>query len=114
MRIIAPVDGKPIVSWRGNIYERTREISRLAGVPWKRNALRTSFASYHLHLFRNAALTSELDGHTVEQLNRDYKTLRGVSDTSAAQWFAVTPARVVEYAKKHGLQAPAWAVSAKS
>lgn len=108
MRIIAPVDGAPIVAWRGNIYDRTREISRLAGVPWKRNALRTSFASYHLHLFRNAALTAELDGHTVEQLNRDYKTLRGVSDTTAGAWFAVTPAAVVEYARANDLPEPAW------
>lgn len=108
MAVIAPEEGEHVVSWRGNIYDRTRAIAKAAGVRWKFNALRTSFASYHLQLFKNAPLTAALDGHTVEQLERDYKTLRGVSDNSARGWFLVTPATVVTFAEQNHLPPPEW------
>jgi integrase len=109
MDVIAPEEGEHVVSYRGYIYGRTSEIAKAAGLKWKFNALRTSFASYHLQLFKNAPLTAALDGHTVEQLERDYKTLRGVSDKTASEWFAITPWTVVKYALDNDLPAPEWA-----
>jgi integrase len=63
---------------------------------WRPNGLRHSFASYHLTLHRNAALTAELAGHSPQMLQSVYKAL--VTPTAAEEWFAVTPAKVREIA----------------
>jgi hypothetical protein len=48
-----------------NPFDYTGRIAKSAGVPSKPNALRAGYASYHLELFDNAALTAKNDGHTV-------------------------------------------------
>jgi len=94
-----------------NPYDKTGAISKAAGVPWKYNALRSSFASYHLQKFKNEALTAMLDGHSVQELNTSYKGLNGVSDKTADEWFSITPQAVIDFAAANGLPAPEWSKS---
>jgi len=108
MRIIETEKDEYIVR-RRKPYEQVAKICKAAGVKWKFNALRTSFASYHLQKFRNGALTAALDGHSEDQLETDYKSLTGVNDRTAEEWFAITPESVIAYAAKHGLPEPEWA-----
>lgn len=90
-------------------YRSTRQIAERSGVPWKYNALRSSFASYHLQKFKNPVLTAMLDGHTVEQLQSNYKAIKGVNDKTAEAWGNITPKSVVDYCAEHGLSEPEWA-----
>jgi len=92
-----------------NAYDKTPVISKAARVPWKYNALRSSFASYHLQKFKNEALTAMLDGHSVQELNTSYKGLTGVTDRTAEEWFSITPESVIEFAAEKGLPIPSWA-----
>jgi integrase len=89
-------------------HQYTAKITKAAGVPHKFNALRSSFASYHLQKFKNEALTAMLDGHSVEELNTSYKGLEGVNDRTADEWFSITPQKVVQFAAKNGLPQPEW------
>lgn len=79
------------------------EKSRLAlvGLTWKQNVLRHSFISYHLAKHRNAHLTAELAGNSVEMIKAHYKSL--VTPSAADEWFNITPISVREYAEKEGL-----------
>jgi len=70
------------------------------GFVWKHNALRHSFASYHLAKHRNSALTSELAGHSATMLQSIYKAL--VTPSAAEAWFSVTPEKVREFCLQRG------------
>ncbi len=72
-----------------------------AGIVWKQNALRHSFCSYHLSKHRNASLTSELAGNSVQMVRSVYKAL--VSRTATEEWFEITPERVKAFAKEKRL-----------
>jgi integrase len=72
-----------------------------AGILWKQNALRHSFCSYHLSKHRNASLTSELAGNSVQMVRSVYKAL--VTRTATEEWFEITPAKVRAFAKEKGL-----------
>jgi integrase len=75
---------------------------RRAGIQkWPANALRHSFASYHLSKFSDSGLTAMQLGHTKQQvLFRDYHKL--VRPAAARDWFNIKPAvsvgRIVEFA----------------
>jgi integrase len=61
-----------------------------AKIEWPANALRHSFASYHLAQFKNAAATAAELGHTSPvMLYRHYREL--VRPDAAAQWWRVMP-----------------------
>jgi hypothetical protein len=92
-----------------NPYDWTPKIAKASGVPWKHNALRYSFASYHLQKYKNPPLTALLDGHSVEELNTSYRGIKGVNDTTADTYASITRASVIEYARKHQLTNPEWA-----
>ena len=94
-------------------YALTGKLSRASGVPWKHNALRSSFASYHLQKYKNPQLTAMLDGHTVEELETSYKGIRGVSDRTADEYASITPQSVIQYADAKGLPMPEWARKAE-
>jgi hypothetical protein len=101
-------DQESIVACR-NPYDWTPKIAKASGVPWKHNALRYSFASYHLQKYKNPPLTALLDGHSVEELNTRYRGIKGVNDTTADAYASITRASVIEYARKHQLTNPEWA-----
>jgi integrase len=57
---------------------------------WPRNALRRSFASYHLAAFENSAKTAAQMGHTSDDTTfAKYRKARRKADGEA--WFALTP-----------------------
>lgn len=82
----------PIVP-RGKIVQKEiYRTARRAGVPWKYNGLRHSYASYHLALHRNAARTSRNCGHSITILEGTY--YQNVTQSAAAAWFSLTPSAV--------------------
>lgn len=92
-----------------NPHQYTSKIAKAAGVPWIDNALRAGYASYHLELFDNAALTAKNDGHSVTELETTYKSISGVTKKAAKEMFAITPKAVIAFAQTKKLPAPAWA-----
>jgi hypothetical protein len=74
---------------------------KAAGVKPKSNALRHSFCSYHLALYRNASHTAEIAGNSPRMLNEFYKAL--VSRSAAEEWFSITPDKVRTFAKENAL-----------
>lgn len=89
-------------------HSQTSRIADAAKIPWKDNALRAGYASYHLELFDNAALTAKNDGHSVTELERTYKSISGVTKQTATQMFSITPEAVIEFAKRMNLPKPLW------
>ena len=74
-------------------YERpaaaTERVAMRAGVKWKKNALRHSFASYRLAATNDGAKTALECGHTQNILFRHYRAL--VSKEQAQAWFSIFP-----------------------
>jgi integrase len=71
---------------RSNAYRRARKLV----TPWPHNALRHSFASYHLALNRDAASTAlELGHSSTAMLWEHYREL--VTQKEAEAWFSLTP-----------------------
>lgn len=99
LKEFAPKDGEIVpVKDTINIPQDRRDA---AGIIWKQNALRHSFCSYHLSKHRNAALTSELAGNSVQVVRSAYKAL--VTRTATDEWFEITPDRVRDFAKENGI-----------
>ncbi len=60
-----------------------------ANIPWKKNALRHSYASYRLAECADAARVSLEMGNTPQMVFRHYREL--VKPAEAAKWFGITP-----------------------
>jgi integrase len=71
------------------LYTQLRELCGVAKVDWKHNALRHSFASYHLEFHRDPPRTSKTAGHSLRILETVYAKL--VSREDAIAWFSVFP-----------------------
>jgi integrase len=81
------------------LHTAWRVAAAAAGVPWKPNALRHSFASYRLAKTQNAAQVSLEMGNSPQMVFRHYREL--VKPADAERWFAVkpeTPANVLPLA----------------
>lgn len=65
------------------------KIAARAGVKWKKNALRHSFASYRLSATNDGAKTALESGHAQTILFRYYHAL--VSREAAEEWFSIYP-----------------------
>lgn len=59
------------------------------GVVWKQNALRHSYASYHLELYGDAVRTSKNLGNSPSVLETEYLQL--TNRASAQEWFSILP-----------------------
>lgn len=76
----------------GYIDKHLRKVRCAAGLKdWPHNALRHSFASYHLAKFQNAARTAHILGHVegAELLHTNYRGL--VTPTEANKYWALRP-----------------------
>ncbi len=81
---------KRIKAWKESIAENEIESERVA---WKANALRHSYASYHMAKFKDAAETAHELGHTsLTVVYRHYREV--VEPGEAANWWALTPKAV--------------------
>jgi integrase len=83
---------------RDALVSRMRSIRSLAGVEWKQDMTRHTFASYHLSHFENLARCVESMGHRDSaMLWKHYKA--SVPKDAAAEYWKITPASL-------GLSAP--------
>src|SRR6266700_2869009 len=64
-----------------------KQVAEQAGIQWKHNALRHSFASYRLAQIQNANQVALETGHTVKVLFRNYREL--VTPEEAKSWLEV-------------------------
>jgi integrase len=71
------------------LYKKLDALAEAAGVSWKPNALRHSFASYHLEFHRDPPRTSKTAGHSLRMLETVYAKL--VSRNDAIAWFSIFP-----------------------
>lgn len=82
--------------WRGTIgtlHNTQRETAADAGLKWKKNGLRHSFASYSFALSNDAGRIAGYMGNSAQVVHRSYREL--VSPRAAQQWFAVAPVRAL-------------------
>ena len=72
------------------MIQRVQAIRRAAGITaWPRNALRHSYATYHLALHENAAKTAKELGHTdANMLYNHYRNL--ATRAEGGDWFQIT------------------------
>ncbi len=78
--------------WSGSsigFYKAQVATAKAAGVDWKQNALRHSFASYRLAQTQNAAQVALECGNSPKIIFAHYREL--VKPADALKWFAVTP-----------------------
>lgn len=93
-------DAGPVCEIARTAEALTRLAGR-AGVKWKHNALRHSYASYRMAEIKNAAQVSLELGNTPKMVFRHYREL--VTEEEAKVWFAIgpeKPANVVAMATK--------------
>ena len=72
------------------LMSRIRQLVKAAGVTWKKNGLRHSFASYHLALHNDAVKTSFQMGNSPVIVHNHYKGL--VGNGEVAKFWALRPA----------------------
>jgi integrase len=77
----------------------------------KRNALRASYASYHVQKYKNAPQSALNCGHSLKVQQR-YLSL--VYEEFSDEWFSITPDKVLEFCKTEGLPEPKWAYLVQS
>ncbi len=80
------------VAPKGDIDDWLTPLAKTVGIdPWPHDALRHSFASYHLAYHNNAALTQAQLGHdNQDMLFRNYREL--VKPAQAAEYWKIAPA----------------------
>jgi hypothetical protein len=91
----------PYTESKGNIWphgriafhKRENSTAKAAGVSWKRNAMRHSFASYSLALLNNAGRVAGFCGNSPKAIHRHYNKLCTQAD--AVKFFAVKPQQLV-------------------
>jgi integrase len=71
-------------------FEAIPNAARLAGIKWKRNALRHSFISYRLAQTQNKHLVAEEAGNSPRMIDSHYREL--VTPEQAQDWFGIHPA----------------------
>jgi integrase len=74
---------------RDEFYDAQRPTAQTAGIAWKRNGLRHSFASYRLAEVKNAAQVSLEMGNSAGVVFKFYREL--VTPKQAEEWFGVMP-----------------------
>ena len=88
----------PYAARQGNVWphgricfhKRQQATAKAAGVPWKRNAMRHSFASYSIALCNDAGRVAGELGNSAAVVHKHYREL--VKPADAERWFAVKPA----------------------
>jgi hypothetical protein len=65
----------------------TKKIAEKARVDWVRNGLRKGFVTHAMALHKNATLVAEWSGHSVAELQTDYKGI--VFEKDGEKWFNI-------------------------
>ena len=74
-----------------NLHFRLNYLGDKAGIGWRQNALRHSYASYRLADTPDAARVALEMGNSPEKLFRHYREL--VTPDAAKEWFAIMPSQ---------------------
>jgi integrase len=88
---------RPFQGKTGRLFPRRRIVedviasAKAAGIPWKQNALRHSYASYRMALSADAARVATEMGTSPQKLFSNYRELAHEADGAA--WFAILPRR---------------------
>ncbi len=91
---LAPYGNRTGKVWQGDsdkyLYRAQETTAKAAGIDWKHNALRHSFASYRFALLNQDAgrVAGEL-GNSPAMVHKHYKEL--VASDDATRWFAIVP-----------------------
>ena len=88
----AQVSG-PVVPYERLDKQLFERIGPLAGVEWKRNALRHSFISYRLAIVKDVGEVALEAGNSASMIFKHYRQL--VTETAAKEWFAILPPKGV-------------------
>ena len=75
-------------------YEQLAAAAKVAGVPWKANALRHSFISYRVAQTKDVAATALEAGNSPKIVFAHYRQL--CTEAEAKEWFGIVPAEGVE------------------
>ncbi len=73
----------------GWMAQKFSDAAKLAGIPWKRNALRHSFISYRLALTADPARVATESGNSAAMVHKHYKAL--VTESEGKAWFDIRP-----------------------
>jgi integrase len=91
---LAPYAGRQGMVWPGThfafYHDGRQDTAKAAGVEWKSNALRHSYASYRFAQTGDAGRVAGELGNSAAVVHRHYREL--VKPNDAAAWFAVKPA----------------------
>lgn len=89
---LAPYIGREGQIWKGThegYYKAQLATAETAGVQWKGNALRHSYASYRVALTNDAGRVAGELGNSAAVVHRHYREL--VKTADAERWFAIKP-----------------------
>ena len=89
---LAPYASRTGLIWGGGytqFYDAQNFTAEKAGIDWKRNALRHSYASYRFAQTTDAGLVAGELGNSVNMVHKHYREL--VTRQSADQWFNIKP-----------------------
>jgi len=84
-----PESGRVWLYSSSRLSNQKGQLARAAGIEWKHNALRHSFASYRLAQIQNANQVAMETGHSVKVLFTNYREL--VTPDEAKRWFEIAP-----------------------
>jgi integrase len=89
---LAPYAGRTGLIWGGGysqFYDAQKLTAENAGIDWKRNALRHSYASYRFAQTRDAGRVSGELGNSVNMVHKHYR--EPVTPRTADMWFNIKP-----------------------
>ena len=89
---LAPFASHVGLIWKGThegFYDAQQTTAASAGLKWRQNALRHSYASYRVAMIADAGRVASELGNSASIVHRHYKEL--VRPADAQRWFAVTP-----------------------
>jgi integrase len=93
---------KPFRGRKGPIFTNGRleaayaSLSQACGVPWKKNALRRSYATYRAVASASINATVTELGNSEAMLKRHYRKAIPEATARAEKWFSITPAEVAK------------------
>jgi hypothetical protein len=89
---LGPYAGRQGKVWTGEhdaLYDAQQRTAATAGVDWKTNGLRHSYASYRFALTMDAGRVAGELGNSAAVVHKHYRQLALPAD--AAEWFAIHP-----------------------
>ena len=91
---LAPCAGRRGKVWQGGwLYKVQQDIAKVAGVAWKANGCRHSFATYSFALSNDAGRIAGYLGNSAAVVHRHYRQLATPDD--AQNFFSIKPVAVV-------------------